>query len=66
MSRYIAIANEHVAACAALNWAWMSIRPMVLAEGDDPAEVAAIAEGKRGEEITIIDTETHQPSRWWE
>lgn len=65
-ARYIALANEHIGTCRALRWAWLSIAPMVLADGDDPEEVSIKAQERRGDEITVIDTETWTPSRWWE
>jgi hypothetical protein len=37
----IAVAGQDVGTCQALRWAWLSIKPMVVAQGDDAERVLA-------------------------
>jgi len=53
--RYIAVAGQDAGSCEALRWAWASIRPYVLATGDDEDDVRARAEQAAGHDDIHVE-----------
>lgn len=63
MDRYVAVKSVDVGICKAWGWAWASIRPFILAEGDDLEAVKETAYAKvpEGEEIHVHNRQAWQP-----
>jgi len=57
MTKYIAVAGQDEDTCEALGWAALSVRPYVVAEGDDREEVEQRAVDALGhDDVTIHAT----------
>lgn len=56
-STYYAVTAQNAGTCSALNWAWISVAPMVLARGSDARAVLEQAYALAGEDdVRIWDT----------
>ncbi len=51
---YYAVAREHVDTCRALKWAWISIRPYVLAVDCDPATAHHLGVQRAGHDDVLV------------
>jgi hypothetical protein len=55
-TRYIAVTGQDLETCAALRWEWASIKPYVLAQGEDSDDVQAKAIEVAGHDDIVLHT----------